>query len=85
MPEHTKAPWILTDENNDNRFTVVRRAYPSSEMRDIQCGNYEDAWLVAAAPELLEALEKLTDHLKGNMSVPSYVYRAINKAKGYPQ
>ena len=41
-----------------------------------------NANLIAAAPDMLAALERLTDFFEGNMATPQYVYDAINKAKG---
>lgn len=42
----------------------------------------KDADLVAAAPELLEVLEKLLAATSGHQEIRDVAYAAINKAKG---
>lgn len=85
--KHTPAPWELRrSDSNANYFL-----YSENKKRTPFCGvNYHppegdglaNAHLIAAAPEMLKALERLVDLMDGNMSVPQYVYDAINKAKG---
>lgn len=85
---HTPKPWVLTDEYNDNKYSVVRRGdLVSSEIQDLQCGNIADANLISAAPELLEALEALIDGFDGEEIRFTYQdicngLEAIKKAKG---
>jgi len=55
--------WTVTDTCNNGCFTVLRRG-PNSELPDIDMGNKEDAYLVAAAPLMFEALQDLIEIAK---------------------
>lgn len=73
---HTKAPWIIgTVRTNDCNIIVRSIDAPESQPITITClaevyGNEEEdeanANLIAAAPELLEALEGISDILKNH-------------------
>lgn len=45
-------------------------------------GHEANARLIAAAPEMFEALEWIADHCDGNMLLPDFVHEAIDKAHG---
>ena len=59
MSNHAPAPWSLYCNNKDE--FVVRKMHPETkELCQIaKVNGYENARLIAAAPELLEALENL--------------------------
>ena len=67
--KHTPAtplPWETTSMVGDEwHERVVRRGWPSSELRDLDCGNHQDAAYIAHAanayPKLVEALLESAD------------------------
>lgn len=69
MAEYTKGPWELAGDLNVMNLDVV---YGSGRIAMMDCENEElsdaeltaNARLIAAAPELLEALELARDHLE---------------------
>lgn len=94
MSKHTPGPWIadqLVDGYDihaaETRFRVATASDP--EMVWGAIGREEDARLIAAAPELLEALEKIVRMFEGAddtvWAVEDYHQKAraaIAKAKG---
>jgi hypothetical protein len=65
MKQHTPGPWVAYDDSNDgktNRFEIAARGktvayiYHSVPEEDLP-----NAFLIAAAPDLLEALQSLID------------------------
>ena len=99
MSKHTPGPWILFQDQSVRHYagieagklSIVSIGYPD-ELNPIDDsgvhGNTEDealanAYLIAAAPDLLEALENLEND---DNSIPSHawdmVQSAIAKAKG---
>jgi len=89
--KHTPAPWkAIPDSNSDNNWIVVsedygtivhRNCYPNSKVDKNVEG---DARLIAAAPELLEALENSLAIITsfGDADIIKQVRAAIAKAKG---
>lgn len=59
--EHTPGPWEI--ESFGDMFEVVSEETTFTVAR---CTREADARLIAAAPELLKALEKLTDYAERN-------------------
>lgn len=69
--KHTPAPWIV-DEHTDNGTLIVQSRVEYDPMAIIVCNNGReytierqkaDARLIAAAPELLEALNGIIDEV----------------------
>ncbi len=87
QPTHTPAPWFASSNSaGDDGYSV---AYPYTDIHGIICygiKNKFNANLIAAAPELLEALELADAALSGsNMNrnvVQKKVKSAIAKARG---
>jgi hypothetical protein len=87
MPKHTPGPWnvwrLAPDSDPDQRQIVVAGVGCETEI----CGiiyNDADAALLAAAPELLEALKNLLS-LLGDETAETYTinaWKAIKKAEG---
>jgi len=100
---HTPGPWRIgfTDGSGETYITagdhgvvkdlnnIVTVVSGTSDDWGIKQGvlNPADAHLIAAAPEMLEALEQLNSEIRGFQNVPScrameMVRAAIQKAKG---
>jgi len=96
MSKHTPGPWIVYDDSNDgktNRIEIaalgktVARIYYSVPEEDLP-----NAQLIAAAPDLLEVLKELLDHVEwrrvcdqekaGPKDVTHRAHAAIAKAEG---
>jgi len=83
MSEHTPGPWIIDSDDGDIIEVVsgdyfiadVHRLEPKDEWR-------ANARLIAAAPELLEALEELVDLYEYEDNVSRDARAAIAKARG---
>jgi len=84
MSKHTPGPWMI-DKAGD-----IYAGEPSEGTR-VDVMNYwgtdgANAHLIAAAPDLLEALEQahreMTSHAVGTMPKHCYMCKAIAKAKG---
>jgi len=77
MSSHTPGPWkIEYDELTEEWFVYWKRGYASVG----GFGNLNNARLIAAAPEMLEALENIL-----NTGLPRNRYKAekaVAKAKG---
>ena len=56
-PAFAPGPWGLTDTHSNYVFDVVRIG-----TRDVRVGNEADAHLIAAAPTMYEALEKISEY-----------------------
>lgn len=96
--KHTPGPWILDKHQNgysiradsNGRFVAAIQGAYSNADKELEC----DAKLIAAAPEMLEALEKSLDSMiyaANLLQVPNNstfkenlnaMKLAINKAKG---
>ena len=89
---HTKGPWKLDDatildseeERCINVYGSEGQGYGRVAVVYAECGRYNDllpnARLIAAAPELLEALEGLLPYAKGNYEAEIKAVEAIRKA-----
>ena len=65
MTQHTPGPWEADDEDifgQDNKL-VARIAYECNAHSLLTPEDHANARLIAAAPQLLEALERLTRRL----------------------
>ena len=95
--KHTPAPWVVgmggsircgyTDKDGDDIIIggVKNRSIQIGSAPFTTVGHKEsiaNAHLIAAAPELLEALEKLNDITKYHPQVCDIARTAIKKAKG---
>lgn len=79
---HTPAPW-----KHDSTWGLIKHG--KTEICALHSGNIANARLIAAAPDLLSALEKLADYvfeLEGKQNICTSVWmdakEAIAKAKG---
>jgi hypothetical protein len=72
---HTKGPWIIKHLANSRRDTVriVEKAnhYSVAEVRDaaFESQGYADAQLIAAAPDMLSALQECLAKLEGERDI----------------
>jgi hypothetical protein len=96
--QHTPGPWEVYD-GHDGHFGKMRESYITHDngtdtaritvARMIDCGydNSADARLIAAAPDLLEALKAVLGSAKvgGTTEERAEAYRAIAKAEGGAQ
>jgi hypothetical protein len=89
--KHTSGPWAVTGESYGNYVRVAAMPYKGSlrkrTVAQIPWGDWdsENAHLIAAAPDLLEALECLEDagYLDGIYEITrEKCLKAIKKAKG---
>lgn len=84
MSGHTKGPWAVAEDDNDivaADGTYI--TYYGGGMNPIE--RREDAILIAAAPDLLEALEDLVRHqevLGRHNTIIDKALSAIAKARG---
>ena len=83
---HTPGPWVIYDERaaHGSRLIYSSSEYGVGEVWDINNNgeNKANAHLIAAAPELLEALEYARRFLKSEDVDTVYIDTAIAKAKG---
>ncbi len=81
MNSHTPGPWII----NDRVKTIgYRPTYITDSDNMPICGvrGEYDALLIAAAPELLEALKKVRSLIDDDEINVDFIDKAINKAEG---
>lgn len=89
MSERTSGPWAV-GEFDDFRETyeVVKadsvRNGPGYRVQTTICNECieADAWLIAAAPDLLAALEDITKHIHMDIGMQRRAQGAIDKARG---
>lgn len=102
---HTPGPWEIVQDAPENpkaRFQIGHRVSPTSatyvctirteKILTLDGNHAANARLIAAAPELLAALEEMLDVLdRNNVPAPAYLRKseaqaraAIAKAKGQP-
>lgn len=90
MEEYTKSPWLVDGDKHAMNLDIVG---PEGRIAMIDCENFQitdeelaaNARLIATAPDMLDALEKVQDWLAGCstiQTVQEYVTYAIAKAKG---
>lgn len=78
-PKHTPGPWTVYKAGS---FKILFDKSSNSEIGQLSCTESE-ANLIAAAPEMLEALIQVESELiDADLEVPKYIERAIKKAKG---
>ncbi len=99
MSKHTPGPWNwdgdVTDYDHDQEAPWLISSTDSILTGEIEATNRADVVLIAAAPDLLEALDATTRYLRETLALPSNapilpVIRslvisgesAINKARG---
>ena len=92
-PQHTPGPWIYDKETGevftDEKYVQPRVAQVDLDnVTDIEQG-HADGCLIAAAPDLLEALEVAYAELENHKGVPGVavlpcIEAAIAKARGQP-
>jgi hypothetical protein len=91
MNKYTKGPWVIdwygcTSGNGKTHWRVPRSIGPISPDHDHWSGPYldveePDAYLIAAAPDLLEALEKAVNRQGFSNDELIAAREVINKAK----
>lgn len=87
MSKHTPGPWRFSNHPHDGNYMRIHCSSDPNEGDNLRgyCGE-ANARLIAAAPELLEALTKLLDEVESDFS-PSQLTRnaaraALAKATG---
>ena len=84
--KHTAAPWIRSEEySQDYYYSGYSISTGNDDDLIADCINEEaDADLIAAAPDLLEALELVATDVDWHKGSPTLklIKAAINKAKG---
>ena len=86
--EMTPGPWEARDDDGTGTLPCVLsdKVNAGGNFYVAQCNVFEDARLIAAAPELLEVLEevesRMARHGSGDVLFHSRVMAAIAKAKG---
>ena len=94
MSKHTPGPWVFSAIDSTEGFLVVEKARPQSLVATVckrnGCGwacPHEEPWanarLIAAAPDLLEALREMLDaQVCGDCALCDKARAAIAKAEG---
>jgi len=98
MNKHTPGPWLVTggtfvyalNDYGTNSFWANIYAGSQGGYKSAATPSEEieaNANLIAAAPDLLEALSKMLDHFEGQIPLELFelAESAINKAKGITQ
>ena len=87
MSAHTPGPWFTTKVSNYNEVARIGRAWNISTMLPLaDFGDVDaDARLIAAAPDLLEALKRAKRHLSVYSEEFDMAEQAIAKATGEKQ
>jgi hypothetical protein len=92
VPEYTPGPWKINHINDQiiigGRAFGIENVLSIAEVTKLKHHSQENAWLIAAAPDLLEVLEKaleaieyFNDH-EGCPALLGAAKAAIAKAKG---
>lgn len=84
MSKHTLGPWILESGQSSNVVLIDSKATNGAVGEIVDCRNFADARLIAAAPELLEALQKMLTYWNQGSFHPAVeqACAAIAKATG---
>lgn len=77
MKKHTKGPWTILDSK-----LVHSNGYRIAELLSERDHGKANAALIAAAPEMLEALERLCDEPECPDHISAYLIPILKKAKG---
>ncbi len=84
---HTSGPWTIEAASKGCAFPIIHGGADYSEIAIVYSGD-ADKRLIAAAPEMLEALTGLRDYLQtlaGEVKIPSSLYlkgkRAMDSAE----
>ena len=86
MTQHTPGPWILDQDRTDDGTYYVRAnnevaVAEALNSRAFSIGEPEaNARLIAAAPELLEALRIIERQMDGETMFPGAVYLSLTEA-----
>ncbi len=84
MSKHTPGPWIFEERVAGFDILAPESVYYVAEYLGVDCGvidNIADACLIAAAPELLEALEEIVKEYCENPDNGRTLRWAIDGAK----
>jgi hypothetical protein len=89
MSKHTPGPWVFTTERGDNYITGGGKTLMCDTQYYPWCPDDDADWrLIAAAPDLLEALEEMLEvhgvrweHVRGDSSIPSSWVELSDKAR----
>ena len=94
MNKHTKGPWKITrdtgspcsiEAEGSDGYALAKVYLTDPKTRKRTEEYAANAALIAAAPELLEALESVLDVITGDQAAELGVYDAIRKARGGAQ
>lgn len=80
MNKHTPGPWEIRAEDPDEEYWITEPHYTVGPASIVF--NIEDACLIAAAPELLEALKFVIRGVPDTWEGVQKARAAINKAEG---
>jgi hypothetical protein len=91
MSNHTPGPWIYSGINNEGKISSTMFSRENGELVGTITTAEANARLIAAAPDLLEALEFLLadwiaingDRITGSRVPAEKAIAAIRKAKGF--
>jgi hypothetical protein len=81
----TPGPWLavfMPDGEGGDYFDGFVRPLPNGRCEDVDIERRANAALVAAAPEMLEALKQLVDVVGGSFNAVQQARAAIAKAEG---
>lgn len=83
QPAHTPGPWVTNGYRSptSGAITVFNRPFGLGDIAEV-LGSEADARLIAAAPELLEALQNLVDPERDLLDDLVVARKAIAKATG---
>jgi len=79
MSNYTKSTWTV--EDNGDCWDIIGGADWIATVISGYDGDEANAHLIAAAPEMLEALERILRYQTNDPYIDSICQRAINKAK----
>lgn len=77
--KHTPGPWEPVDMGRDGLICVM----PKSKLAVADCCDMNDARLIAAAPDLLAALQYLADMVSSSLAGDDYApfSKCVNQAR----
>lgn len=84
MTKHTPGPWVVDEQSQSLRILAGRQVVADVSVYAFECG--ANSRLIAAAPDLLEALKRLRDWHRieylSHPDVDAVADAAIAKAEG---